>query len=167
MTHKPVPPMRITADRYIDCAWLLPLFEIGSAESSLLESSFIAELSAIAKSKGIEVHYIDFNEYEDPIDAFIDIKNEAFKKAVEGVVPHGGTYMNTVVQQPAILIFDNCDSLAPLNCSLTFTLRSILTTQNDDNIKSIFIAKKKSLDMMFSNNKAAFYQSNNWITDRL
>ena len=166
MTHKPVSPMRITAERFIDCAWLLPLFEINSAESSLLESTFIAELSPIAKSKGIEVHYIDFKEYEYPIDAIIDIKNEGFKKAVEEV-PHGGAYMNTTVQQPTILIFDNCDSLAPLNCSLTFTLRSILTTQTDNNVKSIFIAKQKSLNMMFNNNKAAFYQSNNSITDSL
>ncbi|GLS88976.1 hypothetical protein GCM10007916_00430 [Psychromonas marina] len=75
--------------------------------------------------------------------------------------------MGTVEQQPTILIFDNCDSLAPLSCSLTFTLQPILTTQKDDNIKSIFIAKQKGLDMVFGNNKTALYQSNNWITDRL
>lgn len=166
ITNKPVPPMRITAERFIDCAWLLSSYKISSAESSLLESTFIDELSAIAKSKGIEVHYIDFKEYEDPLDALIDIKNEDFKKVIEEV-PHGGAYMNSGLQEPKILIFDNCDSLAPLSCSLTFTLRSILTTQIDDNVKSIFIAKQKSLDMMFNNNKAAFYQSNSYLTTAL
>lgn len=164
---QPVPPMGITAERFIDCAWLLPLFEINSAESCLLDSGFITELSSIARSKGIAVHYINFKEYADPIEAITDVKNEGFKKTIEEV-PHGGAYMNVVVQQPAILIFDNCDSLSPLTCSLTFTLRSILTTQNDDKIKSIFIAKQKSLDMMFNNNdRAAFYQSNFSITEGL
>ncbi|GLS88972.1 hypothetical protein GCM10007916_00390 [Psychromonas marina] len=164
--EQPVPPMLTTAKRFIDNAWLLPLFEITSAESSLIETSFITELSAIAKLKGIEVHYIDFKEYEDPIAAFTDNKNENFKKVVEEV-PHGGAYLNAVVQSPTILIFDNCDYLAPLNCSITYTLRSILTTQKDNNIKSIFIAKQKSLDMMFSDNRAAFYHSNFSITERL
>lgn len=62
ITNKPVPPMRITAERFIDCAWLLSSYKISSAESSLLESTFIDDLSSIAKSKGIEVHYIDFKE---------------------------------------------------------------------------------------------------------
>jgi len=163
MSGKATPPMKITAVKFIEHAWSLPLFEITSAESSLFERSFITELSEISKSKGIDVQYIDFKEYEDPIDAMIDIKNEGFRKVLEEV-PHGGAYMNTFMQQPTILIFDNCDSLAPLNCSLTFKLRSILTTQKDDNIKSIFIAKQKSLDMMFNNCKAAFYQSNRNLT---
>lgn len=166
ITHRAVSPMRITAERFIDCAWLLPVSEINSAESSLLNSSFITELSSIARSRGIAVHYIDFKEYTDPIGAIMDVKNEGFKKAIEDV-PHGAPYMNTVVQHPTILIFDNCDSLAPLNCTLTFTLRSILTTQVDDNIKSFFIAEQKSLDMMFNNSSAAFYRSNHSITERL
>ncbi|WP_022940469.1 hypothetical protein [Psychromonas hadalis] len=155
--------MKITAERFIDCAWLLPLYEISSAESSLLERTFIHELSLIAKSKGIEVHYIDFKEYEDPLDALLDIKHEGFKKVIEEV-PHGGAYLHSGLQEPTILIFDNCDSLAPINCSLTFTLRSILTTQIDNNVKSIFIAKQKSLDIMFNDSKAAFYQSNSYLT---
>jgi hypothetical protein len=146
--------MRITVERFIDCAWLMGFNNIHSAESHLLDSRFISDLSSCAASKGIEVHYIDFKEYTDPIEAITDVKNTEFRKAIDGV------------QQPTILIFDNCDSLSPLSCSLTFTLRSILTTQIDGNIKSFFIAKQKSLDMMFNNSKVAFYQSNYSITDR-
>jgi len=65
ITHRPVPPMRMTAECFIDCAWLIDLNNISSAESSLLDSRFITELSSIARSKRIDVHYIDFKEYTD------------------------------------------------------------------------------------------------------
>lgn len=54
-----------------------------------IEHSFITELSEIAKSKGIDVQYIDFKEYGDPIDTIIDIKNEGFRKTLEEVPQFG------------------------------------------------------------------------------
>lgn len=155
------PAKHISAQRYIDMAWEMPI-GINSADTALLDSRFIPELISLGKVSDIVIHYIDFSQYKDPVEAFMDSNNTPFKKIIENIP--GPNDWNAAAPEPAILIFDNCDSLAPLNCSLTYTLRSILTTQLHDVIKSIFIAKKASLLLMFNDSKAAFYLSNRSIT---
>ncbi|MFT6905946.1 MAG: hypothetical protein ACJAS1_002609 [Oleiphilaceae bacterium] len=154
ITHRPVPPMTMTAERFIDCAWLLD-FKIISAESSLLDGNFITQVSSIAKSKGIDVQYLDFSCYKNPTKALTSPENESFLKAIEDG------------SQPRLLLFNNCDSLSPLSCSLTYSLRSVLTTRMSNNVQSVFVARQTSLDLMFTDSRAAFYHSNHTITERL
>ena len=155
VTEQPVPPMTVTAGRFIELAWDLNL-QIVSAESSLLDTDFIKEASALARAKGVEVHYLDFSRYKNPQEALTSAENVDFIRAIE---------IEDSTQQ-RLLWFDNCDSLAPLSCNITYTLRSILTTRISTNTQSVFIAEQASLDLMFSNNKAAFYHSNYPITER-
>ncbi|MGF1756655.1 hypothetical protein L4D76_01645 [Photobacterium sagamiensis] len=144
--------MRITAERFIDCAWILDL-RIISADSSLMDHRFIDEASKLAKAKEIDVQYLDFSRYNSAEEALTSHDNADFRNAIED-----GT-------KPRLLWFYNCDSLAPLSCALTYSLRSVLTTRLTNNVQSVFIAKKTSLNLIFNNHDAAFYQSNFSITE--
>lgn len=141
--------MTITAERFVKCAWTLD-FRITSAESRLLDSDFISTATALAQANEINVQYIDFSCYRSPEVALAS--NTSFLNAVED-----GT-------KPRLLWFDNCDCLAPLDCSLTYSLRSLLTTRQSSNIQSVFIARQSSLELMFFNHEGAFFQSNFSIT---
>ncbi|WP_233353487.1 MULTISPECIES: hypothetical protein [Photobacterium] len=150
-TEHPTPPMKITAKCLIEYAWDMNL-QIISADSYLLRSGFIEEASELARKAGVDVQYLDFSRYDSPEEALKNPDNMNFLHAIEDDT------------KPRLLWFDNCDSLAPLSCSLTYSLRSQLTTRLTNNIQSVFIAKKEALDLMFNNYSAAFYHSNFSIT---
>lgn len=152
MKGKPIPRMRITPKRFIEGAWLMN-FGIISADVAVLERSFIAEATALAKAEGVDVQYLDFSKYEDPINALTANENIDFINGIEDD------------SKPRLLWFDNCDALAPLDVNLTFSLRSVLTTRYDGNVQAVFIASNNSLNLLFSNDRAAFYQSDFRITD--
>ena len=143
--------MTLTAKRFVECAWLLDL-RIVSADSNLIDRYFIPTATTLALQKGVDVQYIDFSCYSSP-EAALE-SNMSFLMAIEAST------------QPRLLWFDNCDCLAPLDCSLTFTLRSQLTALQSNNIQSVFVARQSSLDQMFGDKEAAFYQSNFPITNR-
>ncbi len=146
------PSIRVSPEQLIDNAWLLGL-GIMSADDKLITNDFISKTSKLAKNKNIEVEYLDFSQFASPLDAWDSVANKKFRDIVEN-----GT-------KPSLLWFDHCDNLAPLDCNLTFSIRSKLTTCRDQNIQSIFIASRSSLDLLFNNYNAAFYHANFKITD--
>jgi len=152
MVDKSIPQMRITPKRFVDYVWMMD-FKVISADSSMLDHNFISETSALAKMQNIDVQYLDFAKYEDPSEAITASENANFLKAIEGS------------NKPQLLWFDNCDALAPLDINLTFSLRSILTTQENRMIQAVFIARDDSLRLLFSDHHAAFYNSDYRITD--
>ncbi len=149
----PIPPsMRVSPKQLIDNAWILSL-GIMSAEKELLIHDFISKTSKLANNRSIVVGYIDFSQFASPIEAWNAAENKTFREIVE-----------SDSAKPSLLWFDNCDSLAPLECDLTFSIRSKLTTRTDNHIQSVFIASKQSIDLLFRNYSAAFYRANFKIT---
>ena len=151
MKDRPIPPMRTTPKRFIDIAWMMD-FGIISADAAELDHNFITETSAWARAEGIDVQYLNFAQYESPIKALSANENVGFLNGIEDS------------SKERLLWFDNCDSLAPLDINLTFSLRSILTTRYDGNVQAVFIASNDSLKLLFSNDQAAFYHSDFRIT---
>ena len=152
MKDKPISAMQITPKRFIECAWMLNL-RIISADAAELDHNFITETSVLAKAEGVDVQYINFAKYGCPIEALTANENADFLNGIEDS------------SKERLLWFDNCDSLAPLDVNLTFSLRSILTTRYDGNVQAVFIASNDSLKLLFSNDRAAFYQRDFRITD--
>lgn len=139
-------PSHTTPDNFIKFAWELD-FRISTADSALLDPSFVKNVNLLAQRNGIGVYYLDFSMYENAVEALSAKENAEFTKAIEDG------------SQNSVLWFMNCESLAPLDVDVTYSLRSILTTRQSNNTQSVFIAKKEALQQMFTNHKAAFYQS--------
>lgn len=132
-------------------AWEMD-FRISTADSSVLQSDFIRNVTLLAEKKGIDVHYLDFSEYDTAIAALSAKENSNFLEAIEKE------------SKKTLLWFDNCESLAPLNVGITYSLRTILTTRQGSNTQSVFIASKDSLLKMFADRQAPFYQSHFRLT---
>lgn len=60
--------MRMTAAQFIESAWRLD-FSIVSADSDKLDANFVAEVTMLAKQKGIDVQYLNFSQYSSPVQA--------------------------------------------------------------------------------------------------
>jgi hypothetical protein len=90
---------------------------------------FLHRCTEIAEKAGITVFQINFNDYSGAAEALSATENQDFVSAVEK--PAGRT----------LLIFENADCLAPLDCKITYSLRSILTTNLDGNTVSLFHAQ--------------------------
>jgi hypothetical protein len=148
----PIPPMHMTPSRFVEFAWSIDLVII-SADSERLDENFIDEVTVLAELKDVDVQYLDFAQYNNPLEAITADENALFLNAIEE-----GT-------KPRLLWFDNCDSLAALDVSLTYSIRSVLTTRSNGMVQSVFIARKEALQLLFCDNRAAFYQSNTSITD--
>ncbi|PTO98053.1 hypothetical protein CWN88_20690 [Vibrio splendidus] len=127
-------------------------FRISTADSAALHPDFIEVVTLLAEKKDICVHYLDFSEYDNAVTALSAEENCAFLEAIENG------------KKKSLLWFVNCDSLAPLNIDVTYSLRTILTTRPGNNTQSVFIATKASLLKMFANPKAPFYQSHFRLT---
>ncbi len=145
------PEHQITPEIFVLNAWDMD-FRISTADSSVIHPDFIKIVTLLAEKKDISVHYLDFSEYDTAVTALSAKENSGFLDAIE----NGG--------KKSLLWFVNCDSLAPLNIDVTYSLRTILTTRQGKNTQSVFIATKTSLLKMFANPKAPFYQSHFMLT---
>lgn len=145
------PEDHITPEVFVLNAWDMD-FRISTADSSVLHPDFIKNVTLLAEKKDIDVHYVDFSEYETAIKALSAKENSEFLKAIDND------------SKKSLLWFVNCDSLAPLNTAITYSLRTVLTTRHVNNTQSVFIANKASLLKMFSNPNAPFYQSHFRLT---
>lgn len=139
--------------KFIKNAWKLD-FVISSADIAKLDVDFISNLMILAEDNDICVHRIDFSKYSDAYEAIRAEENTSFVAAV-----------TTEHESKTLLLFDNCDNLSALDVDLTYTLREILTTRLSGMTQSVFIAQKKSIELLFCDNSAAFYQSSFSITD--
>jgi hypothetical protein len=144
--------MHMTPSKFVEFAWAMD-FVISSADSERLDANFMDEVTALAEKKGVDVQYLDFAQYSNGVEAITAEENAPFLHALED-----GT-------KQRLLWFDNCDSLASLDFSLTYSIRSLLTTRFNGMVQSVFIARKEALQLLFCDNRAAFYQSNISITD--
>ena len=136
----------ITPERLIEIAWQMPL-EICELRKEYMPEDFLHRCSKLAETAGIAVFKINFNDYSSAVEAFSATDNQEFVSAVEN--PYGQT----------LLIFENADCLAPLDCNITFSLRSILTTNLDGNTVSLFHATSTAITQLFHCRDAAFYHS--------
>lgn len=140
-----------TPENFVKFAWQLD-FRISIADSALLDPSFVKNVNLLAQQNGIGVYYLDFSMYKNALEALSAKENAEFIKAIEDG------------SRNSLLWFVNCESLAPLDVDVTFSLRSILTNRQSNNTQSVFIAKKEVLKQMFTNHQAAFYQSHFSLT---
>ncbi|WP_253821613.1 hypothetical protein [Vibrio sp. 070316B] len=143
---------QITPEIFVHNAWDMD-FRISTADSATIHPDFIKIATLIAEKKDISVHYLDFSEYDDAATALCAKENLGFLEAIENG------------SKKSLLWFVNCDSLAPLNIDVTYSLRTVLTTRQGSNTQSVFIANKASLLKMFANPKAPFYQSHFRLTE--
>ncbi|WP_235447434.1 hypothetical protein [Vibrio splendidus] len=146
-----LPENHITPELFVQHAWDMD-FRISIADSAVLHSDFIKQASILADKKDISVHYLDFSEYDTAAAALSAKENSGFLEAIEDG------------SKKSLLWFVHCDSLAPLNVAVTYSLRTALTTRQGNNTQSVFIATKASLLMMFANREAPFYQSHYNLT---
>ena len=146
-----LPKHQLTPEAFALNAWDMD-FRISTADSSIISPSFIEIVALLVEDKGIRVHYLDFSEYETADAALSAKENSTFLNAIEDG------------NKKSLLWFVNCDSLAPLDVGVTYSLRTVLTTRKESNIQSVFVASKPSLLMMFANREAPFYQSHFRIT---
>ncbi|WP_261383507.1 hypothetical protein [Vibrio sp. T20] len=145
------PEDQITPEIFVLNAWDMD-FRISTADSSVISPDFIKMATVLAEKKGINVHYLDFSEYDTAATAFSAQQNSGFLEAIENG------------DRKSLLWFVNCDSLAPLDVDVTYSLRTVLTTRQGSNTQSVFIATKASLLTMFANPEAPFYQSHFMLT---
>ena len=146
-----LPSRHITAENFVLHAWDMN-YRISSADSAILGPDFIQNTSLLAKEKGVAVHYLDFSKYDTAEAALNAKENSEFLEAIENG------------NKQSLLWFVNCESLAPLNVNVTYSLRTILTTRQGNNTQSVFIADKTALLKMFADHNAPFYQSNFSVT---
>lgn len=139
-------PSHTTPENFVKFAWELNL-RVSTADSGLLDPYFIKNATELAQKNDIEVYYLDFSHYKTAIEALSAKENAEFIAAIDDD------------SKQSLLWFVNCESLAPLDVDITYSLRTILTTRQSNNTQSVFIAKKEALQQMFTNNQAAFYQS--------
>ncbi|CAK1826604.1 conserved hypothetical protein [Vibrio crassostreae] len=149
--ESPLPENHITPELFVQHAWDMD-FRISAADSAVIHSDFIKHASILADKEGIDVHYLDFSEYDTAAAALSAKENSGFLEALEDG------------SKKSLLWFVNCDSLAPLNVAVTYSLRTALTTRQTNKTQSVFIATKASLLMMFANREAPFYQSHFRLT---
>lgn len=134
-------------ERLIEIAWALPL-HIYTLTHENIPDGYLQDCKSEALKRDIPVHCLDFNDYGTPADAFQADEARELVKAI------------TSCEQPTLVIFENVDSLAPLNCNTTFWLRTVITTRTDDNLVCLFTASGDAIRQLFKNDKAAFYLSN-------
>jgi hypothetical protein len=136
----------ITLDRLIQIAWQM-LLKICELRKELMPDDFLHRCTELSEKAGIAVFQINFNDYSGAVEALSATENQDYVSAVEN--PVGRT----------LLIFENADCLAPLDCIITYSLRSILTTNMDGNTVSLFHATSTAITQLFHCCDAAFYHS--------
>jgi hypothetical protein len=141
----------ITPENFVKFAWDMD-FRISIADSEVLHPDFIEKTTLLAEQNNIDVHYLDFSKYDTASSALSAQENSEFLAAIEDG------------SKKSLLWFINCESLAPLYVDVTYSLRTILTMRQTNNIQSVFIANKTALLDMFANRDAPFYQSQFMLT---
>ncbi|WP_240699209.1 hypothetical protein [Vibrio sp. F12] len=61
--ESPLPENHITPQLFVQHAWDMD-FRISAADSAVIHSDFIKHASILADKEGIDVHYLDFSEYD-------------------------------------------------------------------------------------------------------
>ncbi|EOX4455613.1 hypothetical protein ACJ5M8_000624 [Vibrio antiquarius] len=99
-----------------------------------------------AKSRGIDVFNLNFNDYESPLAAFAAEENRKLVATLEHC------------RRKTLVIFEGADALAPLECNETFWLRSLLINNDASELVVIFLVTSEGKTGLFWDSARAFYR---------
>ena len=99
-----------------------------------------------AKSRGIDVFNLNFNEYESLLAAFEAEESRELVATLEGC------------RRKALVIFEVAGALAPLECNETFWLRSLLNNSNVIGLVVVLLVTNEGKVRLFQNSEGAFYR---------
>ena len=134
----------VSAERFISMAWELEL-TICSLITDQTPEGYLDVCRDQAKSRGIDVFNMNFNEYESPLAAFAAEENRELVTTLEGC------------RRKTLVIFEGADALAPLECNETFWLRSLLINSNVIGLVVVFLVTNEGKVRLFQNSEGAFY----------
>ncbi|MCS0016379.1 hypothetical protein [Vibrio parahaemolyticus] len=98
-----------------------------------------------AKSRGIDVFNLNFNDYVSPLAAFAAEENRELVATLEDC------------RCKTLVIFEGADALAPLECNETFWLRSVLVNTNESAfLVCVFVSEGRDL---YERVESAFFES--------
>ncbi|MDV5061974.1 hypothetical protein [Vibrio diabolicus] len=99
-----------------------------------------------AKSRGIDVFNLNFNDYESPLAAFAAEENRELVATLEHC------------RRKTLVIFEGADALAPLECNETFWLRGCITASLRSNLVVVFCIGRTNVRSLFKSPLGAMYQ---------
>ncbi len=134
----------VSAERFISMAWELEL-TICSLITEHTPEGYLDVCRDRAKSRGIDVFNLTFNEYESPLAAFAAEENRELVATLEGC------------RRKTLVIFEGADALAPLECNETFWLRSLLVNSDASELVVIFLVTSEGKVRLFQDTEGAFY----------
>ncbi len=135
----------VSAERFISMAWELEL-TICSLITDQTPEGYLDVCRDQAKSRGIDVFNLNFNEYESPLAAFAAEENRELVATLEGC------------RRKTLVIFEGADALAPLECNETFWLRSLLVNSDASELVVIFLVTSEGKVRLFQDTEGAFYR---------
>ncbi|WP_281961272.1 hypothetical protein [Vibrio parahaemolyticus] len=135
----------VSAERFISMAWELEL-TICSLITEHTPEGYLDVCRDQAKSRGIDVFNLNFNEYESPLAAFAAEENRELVATLEGC------------RRKTLIIFEGADALAHLECNETFWLRSLLINNDASELVVIFLVTSKGEVRLFQDSEGAFYR---------
>ncbi|EKF6807931.1 hypothetical protein OZ405_002586 [Vibrio parahaemolyticus] len=136
----------VSAERFISMAWELEL-TICSLITEHTPEGYLDVCRDQAKSRGIDVFNLNFNDYESPLAAFAAEENRELVATLEHC------------RRKTLVIFEGADALAPLECNETFWLRACLTVGQDSQLVTILLSDLSSTLALYKNYLAPFYES--------
>ncbi len=135
----------VSAERFISMAWELEL-TICSLITEHTPEGYLDVCRDRAKSRGIDVFNLNFNEYESPLAAFAAEENRELVATLEGC------------RRKTLVIFEGADALAPLECNETFWLRSLLVNSDASELVVICLVTSEGKVRLFQDCEGAFYR---------
>lgn len=135
----------VSAERFISMAWELEL-TICSLITDQTPEGYLDVCRDQAKSRGIDVFNLNFNDYESPLAAFAAEENRELVATLEGC------------RRKTLVIFEGADALAPLECNETFWLRSLLVNNDASELVVIFLVTSEGKVRLFQDTEGAFYR---------
>lgn len=134
----------VSAERFISMAWELEL-TICSLITERTPEGYLDVCRDQAKSRGIDVFNLNFNDYESPLAAFAAEENRKLVATLEHC------------RRKTLVIFEGADALAPLECNETFWLRSVLVNTNENSfLVCVFVSEGRDL---YERVESAFFES--------
>ncbi len=135
----------VSAERFISMAWELEL-TICSLITDQTPEGYLDVCRDQAKSRGIDVFNLNFNEYESPLAAFAAEENRELVATLEAC------------RRKTLVIFEGADALAPLECNETFWLRSLLINNDASELVVILLVTNEGKVRLFQDSEGAFYR---------
>ncbi|MCR9610295.1 hypothetical protein NB499_18450 [Vibrio alginolyticus] len=99
-----------------------------------------------AKSRGIDVFNLNFNDYESPLAAFAAEENRELVATLEHC------------RRKTLVILEGADALAPLEFNETFWLRSLLINNDASELVAVFLVTNEGKLKLFQDSEGAFYR---------